>query len=50
MKTQISILVKNESLMSRFMSFLWFINIFKKMYEATESKKVAARLPCHPGH
>ena len=31
MKTQISILVKNESLLSRFMSFLWFINIFKKM-------------------
>ncbi len=31
MKTQVSILVKNESLFSRFMSFLWFINIFKKM-------------------
>lgn len=31
MKTQISILVKNESLVSRFFSFLWFINIFKKM-------------------
>lgn len=31
MKTQISILVKNESLLSRFMSFMWFINIFKKM-------------------
>lgn len=31
MKTQISILVKNESIFSRFMSFLWFINIFKKM-------------------
>lgn len=31
MKTHISILVKNESLFSRFMSFLWFINIFKKM-------------------
>lgn len=31
MKTQISILVKNESLLSRFMSFLWFINIFKRM-------------------
>lgn len=31
MKTQISILVKNESLLSRFYSFLWFINIFKKM-------------------
>ena len=31
MKTQISILVKNEALLSRFMSFLWFINIFKRM-------------------
>lgn len=31
MKTQVSILVKNESLYSRCMSFLWFINIFKKM-------------------
>ncbi len=31
MQTQISILVKNEALLSRFMSFLWFINIFKKM-------------------
>jgi hypothetical protein len=31
MKTQISILVKNESLLSRFMSLLWFINIFKRM-------------------
>lgn len=31
MKTQLSILVKNESLFSRFYSFLWFINIFKKM-------------------
>lgn len=31
MNTQISILVKNEALLSRFMSFLWFINIFKKM-------------------
>lgn len=31
MKTQISILVKNESLISRFFSLLWFINIFKKM-------------------
>lgn len=31
MKTQVSILVKNESLTSRFFSFLWFINIFKKM-------------------
>ncbi len=31
MKTHISILVKNEALLSRFMSFLWFINIFKKM-------------------
>ena len=30
MKTQVSILVKNESLYSRFMSFMWFINIFKK--------------------
>ena len=31
MKTQISILVKNESLLSRFMSLWWFINIFKRM-------------------
>lgn len=31
MKTQVSILVKNESIVSRFFSFLWFINIFKKM-------------------
>lgn len=31
MKTQLSILVKNESLLSRFFSFWWFINIFKKM-------------------
>lgn len=31
MKTQVSILVKNESLFSRFFSILWFINIFKKM-------------------
>lgn len=31
MKTQLSILVKNESLLSRAYSFLWFINIFKKM-------------------
>ena len=31
MKTQVSILVKNESLFTRFFSFLWFINIFKKM-------------------
>ena len=31
MNTQISILVKNEPLLSRFMSFLWFINIFKRM-------------------
>ena len=31
MKTQLSILVKNESLFSRFFSLLWFINIFKKM-------------------
>ena len=31
MQTQISILVKNESILSRFMSFLWFINIFKRM-------------------
>lgn len=31
MQTQVSILVKNESIVSRFFSFLWFINIFKKM-------------------
>ena len=31
MKTQVSILVKNESLFSRAMTLLWFINIFKKM-------------------
>lgn len=31
MKTQVSILVKNDSLYSRAMTFLWFINIFKKM-------------------
>lgn len=31
MQTQISVLVKNESLLSRFMSWMWFINIFKKM-------------------
>lgn len=30
MKTQISILVKKETLMSRMQSFLWFITIFKK--------------------
>ena len=28
MKTQLSILVKKETLMSRMQSFLWFINIF----------------------
>lgn len=31
MKTQVSILVKNESLLSRAMTLMWFINIFKKM-------------------
>ena len=31
MRTQVSILVKNESLFTRFFSFLWFVNIFKKM-------------------
>ncbi|MBQ6527300.1 MAG: hypothetical protein IJI38_02120 [Clostridia bacterium] len=31
MKTQVSILVKNENILSRFMSFMWFVNIFKKM-------------------
>lgn len=31
MKTQVSILIKNESLFSRAMTLLWFINIFKKM-------------------
>ena len=31
MKTQLSVLVKNESLYSRCFSFLWFINIFRKM-------------------
>ena len=31
MKTQESILVKNESLFSRLFSLLWFVNIFKKM-------------------
>ena len=31
MKTQLSIVVKNESLLSRAYSLLWFINIFKKM-------------------
>lgn len=31
METGVSILVKNESLLSRFFSLLWIINIFKKM-------------------
>ena len=31
MKTQVSILVKNESLFSRAMTLMWFVNIFKKM-------------------
>lgn len=31
MKTQVSIYVKNASIFSRLWSFLWFINIFKKM-------------------
>lgn len=31
MKTQISILVKNENIISRFFSLLWIVNIFKKM-------------------
>lgn len=31
MKTQVSVTVKNESFLSRMYSFLWFINIFKKM-------------------
>lgn len=31
MKTQVSILVKNESLVSRFFSIMWFVNMFKKM-------------------
>ena len=31
MKTQISVLVKNEALLSRAYSFFWFINLFKKM-------------------
>ena len=31
MKTQVSIYVKNASILSRLWSFLWFINIFKKM-------------------
>lgn len=30
MKTQLSILVKKETLMARMQSFLWFITIFKK--------------------
>ena len=30
MKTQLSILVKKETLMSRMQSFFWFITIFKK--------------------
>lgn len=30
MRTQLSILVKKETLMSRMQSFLWFITIFKK--------------------
>lgn len=45
MKTQISILVKNESLLSRFYTLFWFINIFKKMsvevfIDSTSSKMV----------
>jgi hypothetical protein len=31
MQTQVSIQVKNESIVSRFFSIMWFINIFKKM-------------------
>jgi hypothetical protein len=31
MNTQISILVKNENIVSRFFSLMWIINIFKKM-------------------
>ena len=31
MKTQVAIYVKNEGILSRFMSFMWFVNIFKKM-------------------
>lgn len=31
MKTQVSILIKNESLFSRAWTLWWFINIFKKM-------------------
>lgn len=31
MQTQVSILVKNESIFSRLMTTAWFINIFKKM-------------------
>lgn len=30
MKTQVSIYVKNESLLSKFFSLTWFINIFRK--------------------
>lgn len=53
MKTQISVLVKNESLLSRFMSFLWFINIFKRMSvnvlidstEGTPQKLKASKTP-----
>ena len=31
MNTQISIIVKNASIFARFSTFLWFINIFRKM-------------------
>lgn len=31
MKTQISILVKNDTIYSRLMTVLWFVNIFRKM-------------------
>gem|GEM_PF-5805612 len=31
MKSQVSILVKNENIASRFFSLMWIVNIFKKM-------------------
>lgn len=52
MQTQVSILVKNESLFSRFFSILWFINIFKKMsveaYLDSENNKMVLKARNEP--
>ena len=50
MKTQISILVKNESLYAKCKSFLWFVNIFQKskmivMIDGKENILKASKTP-----